>query len=186
MEICQSAQKPENGDKCFTLDNGRSISQPDEIARLWANYYESLLTPELNTIDFDDKFKGYIDNEVSEITKNSIVDIDDIFQHPITETEIKNILTSLPNNKAPGHDGTTYEHVRFSGEVLVKKLVVLYNKIVELEYIPKNFKLGIKIPISKAGKICASKFDDHRGITLLCSFKKIFERIVLKRLQHKI
>ena len=146
----------------ITLDDGRSTSQPDEIARLWANYYENLLTPE-NT-DFDDKFKGYVDNEVSEITKNSIIDIDDICQHPITETEIKNILTLLPNNKASGDDGITYEHVRFSGEVLVKKLVVLYNKIVELEYIPKKFKLGIKISIPKGGKICASKFDNHRGM----------------------
>ena len=67
----------------FTLDDGRSTSQPDEIAGLWANYYENLLTPQENT-DFDDKFEGYIDNEISEITKNSIVDIDDIFQHPIT------------------------------------------------------------------------------------------------------
>ena len=105
--------------------------------------------------DLNDKFKGYVDNEVSEITKNSIVDIDDIFQHPITETEIKNILTLLPNNKAPGDDGITYEHVRFSGKGLVKKLVVLYDKIVELEYIPKKFKLGIKIPIPQEGKICA-------------------------------
>jgi len=169
----------------FTLEDGRSTSQPDEIAGLWANYYENLLTPKENT-DFDDKFKGYVDNEVTEITKNSIADIDDIFQDPITETEIKNILTLLPNSKAPGDDGITYEHVRFSGEVLVKKLVILYNKIVKLEYIPKKFKLGIKIPVPKGGKICASKFDDHRGITLLCTFNKIFERIVLKRLQHKI
>ena len=56
----------------FTLDDGRSISQPDEIAGLWANYYENLLTPEENT-DFDVKFKEYVDNEVSEITKNSIL-----------------------------------------------------------------------------------------------------------------
>ena len=79
------------------------------------DYYENLLTPKENT-DFDDKFKEYVDNEVSEITKNSIVDIDNIFQHPITETEIKNILTLLPNNKAPGDDGITYKQVRFFGE----------------------------------------------------------------------
>ena len=47
----------------FPLDDGRSTSQPDEIAGLWANYYENLLTPEENT-DFDDKFNGYVDNEV--------------------------------------------------------------------------------------------------------------------------
>ena len=32
----------------------------------------------------------------------------------------------------------------------------------------------------------SSNFDDHRGITLFCSFNKIFERIVLKRLQQKL
>ena len=152
---------------------------------MWANYYENQLTSRENT-DFGDKFKGYVDNEVSEIKKNSIGDIDDIFQDPITETEIKNILTMLPNSKAHGDDGITYEHVRFSGEVLVKKLVILYNKMVELEYAPKNFKLGIKIAVPNRRKICAWKFDDHRWITLLCTFNKIFERIVLKRLQRKI
>ena len=76
----------------------------------------------------------------------------------------------MPNNKVPGDDGITYEHVGFSGEVLVKKLVVLYNKTSN----------------SKEREVCASKFDDHRGITLLCSFNKIFERIVLKRLEQKI
>ena len=62
----------------LTLDDGRNTSKPDEIAGLWAAYYENLLKPEENT-DFDDKFKGYVDNEVSEITKNYIVDMDDIF-----------------------------------------------------------------------------------------------------------
>ena len=44
------------------------------------------------------------------------------FSAPLTETEIKNILTLLPNNKAPGDDGITYEHVLISfDDVLIKK-----------------------------------------------------------------
>ncbi len=97
------------------------------------------------------------------------------FLHPclnIPEKEIEDILIALPNNKAPGDDGITYEHIKHSGDILVGKLAILYNKIIELEYIPEHFKIGIKIPIPKGGKPCASKFDDHRGITLLSSFNK--------------
>jgi hypothetical protein len=178
-------RKKKRSTNVLTTNDGRTISNPEEIADVWANYYEKLLIPEKNT-NFDDDFGEYIDIEVSDITKNSLADFDDIFQDPITLKEIEDVLTVLPNNKAPGDDGITYEHIKYSGDILAAKLLILYNKIIELEYIPRQFKLGIKIPIPKGGKSCASKFDDHRGITLLCTFNKIFERLVLNRLQNKI
>ena len=121
--------------------------------------------------------------EVSHIMENCSSYFDDIFRNSIPRKEIEDILTLQPNNKAPGNDGIT--HIKYSDNILVEKLLIHYNKIIELEYIPKHFKIGFKIPIPKRGKYCASKFDDHRGITLLCSFNKIFERLVLNRLQIK-
>ena len=55
----------------LTTNDGRTISNPEEIADVWANYYEKRLTPEENT-NFDDDFREYIDIEVSDITKNSL------------------------------------------------------------------------------------------------------------------
>ncbi|CAB4039066.1 Hypothetical predicted protein [Paramuricea clavata] len=161
-------RKKKRSTNVLTTNDGRTISNPEEIADVWANYYEKLLTPEENT-NFDDDFRECIDIE-----------------DPITLKEIEDVLTVLPNNKAPGDDGITYEHIKYSGDILAAKLLIHYNKIIELEYIPRQFKLGIKIPIPKRGKSCASKFDDHRGITLLCTFNKDFERLVLNRLQNKI
>ncbi|CAB4017039.1 Hypothetical predicted protein [Paramuricea clavata] len=157
-------RKKKRSTNVLTTNDGRTISNPEEIADVWANYYEKLLTPEENT-NFDDDFR-----EIPYITLK----------------EIEDVLTVLPNNKAPGDDGITYEHIKYSADILAAKLLILYNKIIELEDIPRQFKLGIKIPIPKGGKSCASKFDDHRGITLLCTFNKVFERLVLNRLQNKI
>ena len=43
--------------------------------------------------------------------ENSSSDFDDILTDPITLKEIEDILTVLPNNKALGDDGITYEHI---------------------------------------------------------------------------
>ncbi len=94
----------------LTTDDGRTISNPEEIAN----------------IDI------YIDKEVSYIMENSSSDFDDILKDPITLKEIEDILIALPNNKAPGDDGITYEHIKHSGDILVGKLAILYNKIIEL------------------------------------------------------
>ncbi len=40
----------------LTTDDARTISNPEEIANIWAEYYQKLLTPEENT-NFDDDFK---------------------------------------------------------------------------------------------------------------------------------
>ena len=85
----------------LTTDDGRIISNPEEIANIWADYYQKLLTPEENT-NFDNDFKRYIDKEVSYIIENSSSDFDDILKDPITVKETEDVLIALPNNKAPG------------------------------------------------------------------------------------
>ncbi len=58
--------------------------------------------------------------------ENSSSDFDDILKDPITLKEIEDILIVLPNNKAPGDDGITYEHIKHFGDILVGKLAILY------------------------------------------------------------
>jgi hypothetical protein len=67
-------RKKKRSTNVLTTNDGRTISNPEEIADVWATYYEKLLTPEENT-NFDDDFREYIDIEVSDIshiTKNSL------------------------------------------------------------------------------------------------------------------
>ena len=60
----------------------------------------------------------------------------------------------------------------------------LYRNIIEKEYIPRAFKLAVKVPIPKSRKVKMT-FDDSRGINLLPVLDKILERLVLGRIKCK-
>ena len=108
-----------------------------------------------------------------------------IFSNPITTEEIYTTVKGLPNGKAPGIDGISYEYIKYGGKVVIDALLRLFNLIIESEKNPVCFKLAIKIPIPKGNKNSRS-FDDHRGISLLPSINKILERIVLSRLLREL
>ena len=60
----------------------------------------------------------------------------------------------------------------------------LYRNIIEKEYIPRAFKLAVKVPIPKSRKVKMT-FNDSRGINLLPVLDKILERLVLGRIKCK-
>ncbi|CAB4009792.1 Hypothetical predicted protein, partial [Paramuricea clavata] len=80
--------------------------------------------------------------------------------------EITSVINTLPEGKSPGIDGITYEHIKYGGEIIVELLLKLFSYVIELEEIPKFFKMAIKIPIPKGNKTSRT-YDDHRGISLL-------------------
>ena len=165
---------------CLECD-GETISDPNKLANLWAGYYEALFTPNLK---FNEQFKTEVDNDVEHLIKQE-VQFDGILDEPVTLEELRLIINKLPNGKAPGHDGIFYEHIKMGQCILLDYLVQLFNSIIKIEYIPLSFKLAVKIPIPKGGKTLACTFDDYRGISLLTTFNKILERLVLSRINQK-
>jgi hypothetical protein len=154
------------------------LTNPQVVADLWANYYEKLATPPEHEDQEEMKSK------VDEILKNSEDMYDYTFNSSITAEEITSVINTLPKGKSPGIDGITYEHIKYGGEIIVELLLKLFSYIIELEEIPKSFKMAIKIPIPKGNKTSRT-FDDHRGISLLPCINKMLERIVLSRLQKE-
>jgi hypothetical protein len=122
--------------------------------------------------------------KVDEILKNSESMYDYTFNSSITAEEITSVINTLPEGKSPGVDGITYEHIKYGGEIIVELLLKLFSYVIELEEIPKSFKMAIKIPIPKGNKTSRT-FDDHRGISLFPCINKVLERIVLSRLQKE-
>ena len=68
------------------------------------------------------------------------------------------------------------------GENRLEMLTVLFNKIWEEERIPKDWEVGIVIPLFKKGD--TSNCSNYRGITLLSVVLKVYERIMEKRLRE--
>ena len=115
----------------------------------------------MQNTDLDEKFYQDIGNAVKELKCKSLLDIDDILDTPINVDEVSKVVQSLPNGKASGFDGITYEHIKNGGSKLLESLVYLYRNIIEKEYIPRVFKLAVKVPIPKGRKVKMT-FDDSR------------------------
>jgi len=98
-------------------------------------------------------------------------------------SEVCKVIQSLQLGQAPGPDKIQPEHLRYGGSALVYHLTTLLNLIVELEYIPQIFQQGLIVPIPKSHDKDPFNPSNYRGITLLSTIAKVFEKTILLRLQ---
>jgi len=87
-------------------EHGRSITEQKEILNRWRQYFETLLKTEIETIEM----KGQ-DKESKEETER----VGQETYEPILE-EIRDIIHSMKNGKAPGIDTITVELIKSAGE----------------------------------------------------------------------
>ena len=91
------------------------------------------------------------------------------------------LLEALSNRKdtAPGIDKVTYSMIHHAPSNIKQRLIHIYNKILSTGRMPQCWKVAEIIAIPKPGQTEA-----YRPISLLPVISKIFERIILKRLQY--
>ena len=65
----------------------------------------------------------------------------------------------------------------------MKILTKVFNIIVELEYIPSNFRRGTQIPLYKGKNTCPLDVNNYRGITLLTCMNKMVEILIWERVK---
>ena len=92
--------------------------------------------------------------------------------------EIKNIKIK----KSPGCDGINGRLVKCLPHCAVVHLTAVYNSVLRSGHFPTCWKLAEIILINKPGKP-ENCVDSYRPISLLPIFSKIFERLILNRLQ---
>jgi hypothetical protein len=67
--------------------------------------------------------------------------------------------------------------------ILITKL---FSVIIIVGHIPTIWKNGLAIPVYKGGSTPSHKNESYRPIALLCSFNKLFEKILFSRIQYWI
>ena len=92
-------------------------------------------------------------------------------------------IKRLNKGKATRCDAITAEHLQFAGQNLFHILTDVFRRVVELEYIPTNFRGGTQIPFYKGKNTCTLDQNNYRGITLLTSLNKLFEILLWERLK---
>ncbi len=90
------------------------------------------------------------------------------------------IVKNLKNNKSPGEDKITNEHIKVRGQKLIKMLTHLFNGMQRTSYIPKQWKYSNIIVIFKKGG--RHKIENYRPISLSPTIAKIFSKLIEKRI----
>lgn len=103
----------------------------------------------------------------------------------VSEAEIVSIISYLKNNKAPGFDGITNRLLKKLPQLALSFLRYIFNVCLLNDYFPNCWK------ISKVKCICKPckppRFvESYRPISLLSCVSKIFERIILSRLNEHL
>lgn len=97
---------------------------------------------------------------------------------------IESIITTMPNNKAPGPSKLPIELFKFWVKPVSFTLSLFFQLIWKNQYTPKNWNLSLIYPLYKKK---GSKNDpiNYRPIALTEHIRKVFEKIILRYLKNK-
>ena len=99
----------------------------------------------------------------------------------ITLPELQNTINNSPINKAPGPSLIANEMIKKAGNTFLKILLLLFNKCLLTQTIPKNWKQSNIYPISKK-PIFTKELNHTHPITLIEHTRKIYTKIITNRI----
>ena len=156
-------------------------TDPTKISDSFATYYKQLYRAE--ELEFkEEKITEFL--RPLKINKLSSEEAELLIK-PITESEIRETITKLKNNKTPGTDGFSGEYYKIFVNELTPILCKLYNYVLTSGDPPNSWSEAILTVIHKEGKDpiqCTS----YRPISLLCVDYKILTSIMATRIQKYI
>ena len=108
------------------------------------DYYEQLYDNKMDNLEEMDRFfKKFNFPRLNQ---------KEIMNNPITSTEIKAVIKTLPKNKSPGPDGVMGQFCQTFREELMPILLKLFQKIAEERTFPNSFYKAIITLIPKPDK----------------------------------
>jgi hypothetical protein len=104
---------------------------------------------------------------------------------PTNHFEIGWLVRHLKPKSAPGLDGIQNIILEHLPQSAVKFIATIFNKSLALNYFPTQWKVAKLLMLPKPGKDLSSPLN-YRPISLLNSLGKLFEKIILKRLNYQL
>lgn len=147
----------------------------DEIAKVFHSSH--VLTESMH----DEQTEQLVAASV-ECIENTPVDRSELSSLFVTPKEIHNVIRRLKSKKAAGDDGIHNRIIKQLPKKAIIMLTKIFNACLKLSYFPAKWKIARVIPVPKPNKSLSSAAS-FRPISLLSSFSKIFERLLLQRIQ---
>ena len=148
--------------------DGKVMTDEESVLRMWKEYYMGLMNEE------NERERREIDGERVNLEVESV-----------SKEEVMENMQRMKNGKAVGPDDIPVEVWKCLGESALKFLTKLYNRTMESERMPEEWRDSVLIPIFK-NKGDVQSCSNYRGIKLISHTMKLWERIVEKRLRSDL
>ena len=144
---------------------------------------------EINERDIPDAFASFFETKIVNIVHESRIDTnvyngtnkivvpDENF---VSEIKLREVISSMKIKNCEGYDRIPQRILIDGIDFLAKPLTALLNQIYITKQIPEQWLVAKIVPIFKKGK--QNQIENYRPIANLCSTSKVFEKLILKRL----
>ena len=153
------------------LSNGDTISELNQIAEAFNNYFIRIGSTDKQTTTQNKEYTSYLcDKSNSKLVFNSI-----------TEESVLHIIDSLKPKTSTGVDGISNKLLKFVKCGIAKPLTIIINQMLSVGIFPDLLKISKVTPLYK--KHDPVNFSNYRAISLLLpSISKIFEKVIFQQL----
>ncbi|KAK3542950.1 hypothetical protein QTP70_007292 [Hemibagrus guttatus] len=148
--------------------DGRVLTSEESVQRRWKEYFEELMNEENER---EKRVEGV----------NSVEQKGD----KIRKDEVRKALKRMKSGKAVGPDDIPVEVWKCLGEAAVEFLASLFNRVLESERMPEEWRRSVLVPIFK-NKGDVQSCSNYRGIKLMSHTMKVWERVVEARLRKVV
>ena len=148
--------------------DGNVLTTEESVLRRWREYFEQLMNEE-------NERERRIDDV--EVVKQEV--------DRISKEEVRAAIKRMKSGKAVGPDDIPVEAWRCLGDLAVEFLTRLFNKILEGERMPEEWRRSVLVPIFK-NKGDVQTCSNYRGIKLISHTMKLWERVVEARLREEV
>ncbi|KAK3552015.1 hypothetical protein QTP70_031597, partial [Hemibagrus guttatus] len=148
--------------------DGRVLTSEESVQRRWKEYFEELMNEE-NEREKRVEGVNSVEQKVVKIRKD----------------EVRKALKRMKRGKAVGPDYIPVEVWKCLGEAAVEFLTSLFNRVLESERMPEEWRRSVLVPIFK-NKGDVQNCSNYRGIKLMSHTMKLWERVVEARLRKVV
>ncbi|KAK3553760.1 hypothetical protein QTP70_009182 [Hemibagrus guttatus] len=148
--------------------DGRVLTSEESVQRRWKEYFEELMNEE-NEREKRVEGVNSVEQKVDKIRKD----------------EVRKALKRMKSGKAVGPDDIPVEVWKCLGEAAVEFLANLFNRVLESERMPEEWRRSVLVPIFK-NKGDVQSCSNYRGIKLMRHTMNVWERVVEARLRKVV
>ena len=159
--------------------NGYSLWDPELICKEWCRHFSELYS-DTDSDQYDINHFDTITDSLNSLKGCIIVDNDHITY------EVVQALRAVKLGKMCGFDNICNEHIIHGGILLKHYLTLLINLMYYNSYVPLELKRRVILILYKGSGKPENDSSSHRVITLSSSILKLYERILLSRLESSI